>query len=77
MRGGQFMTPQPTLFQQILSFVYSIPSFLLRNWCYVAVGVAVLFVILYFIKPTQVIAPVKEKMCSSCPKRERQDVFSM
>jgi hypothetical protein len=77
MRGGQFITPQPTLFQQAVSFLYSIPSFLLRNWCYVVSGLAGLFLILYFTKPTQIIAPVKEKMCGSCPKRERQGVFSM
>lgn len=69
MRGGQFMT-QPTLFQQITSFFTN-------NWCYIVAGLAILFAVLYFIKPTQVIAPVKEKMCNSCPKRERQGVFSM
>lgn len=78
MRGGQtFLTPQPTMFQQFMSFLYSIPSFLLQNWCYIGVGLAVVFVILYIVKPTQIIAPVKEKMCNSCPKRETQGVFSM
>lgn len=77
MRGGQFLTPQPTLFQQFVSFLYSIPSLLLRNWCYIAAGLAVLFIILYIVKPTQIISPVKEKMCSSCPKRETRDAFSM
>jgi hypothetical protein len=77
LRGGQFVMQQPSMFQQFLSFLYSIPAFLLRNWCYVAAGVAVLFAVLYFVKPTQIISPVKEKMCNSCPKRERPSAFSM
>jgi len=77
MRGGQFVMTQPTLFQQFMSFVSSIPTLLLNNWCYIVSGLAVVFVILYIVKPTQVIAPVKEKMCGTCPKRERQGVFSM
>lgn len=68
MRGGQF-APAPTLSQQIVSFFTSIPAFLMKNWCYVVSGLAALFLVLYIMKPTQVIAPVKEKMCNSCPKR--------
>ena len=68
MRGGQYFVAQPTLFQQIMSFFTA-------NWCYIVAGLAILFVILYVTKPTQ--TPVKEKMCNSCPKRERQGVFSM
>jgi len=47
----------------------SVTNFFSQYWCYIAAGLAVVFAILYFFKPTQVITPKKEKMCGSCPKR--------
>ncbi len=46
----------------------SVTMFFSQYWCHISAGLAVLFAILYFFKPTQVITPKKEKMCGSCPK---------
>jgi hypothetical protein len=67
MRGGQFAAP--SLWQQIVSFFT-------RYLCYIVAALAVVFLILYVMKPTQVVSPVKEKMCGSCPKSGTGLAFS-
>ena len=58
MKGGQ---------QQLVS---SATNFVTAWWCYIAAGLAVLFAILYYSKPTQTVTVKKETMCGSCPNKK-------